>query len=104
MSRSTTVKALLALGSLSGALWAGTFATFSDTQNATSTFSSGTVDLTLNGDTTSSYGFSSLSFSNMKPGDSKYAALTVANAGTLGFGYAMATSSTNTTARRSTPS
>ena len=32
----------------------------------------------------------------MKPGDVKYAPLTLANAGTLGFTYTMATSATNT--------
>ena len=32
----------------------------------------------------------------MKPGDVKYAPLSIANAGTLGFSYTMATSATNT--------
>lgn len=90
-----TVKILLACGSLSGALWAGTFATFTDTQAAVSTFTSGTVDLRLNADSTSSYAFTSMNLSNMKAGDEVYAPLTVSNNGTLPYTYTMASSATN---------
>lgn len=95
MRTSTTVKTVLALGSLSGALWAGTFATFTDTQTATSTFTAGTVDLRLNGDATSAYAWTALSLSNMKPGDVLYKPLTVSNNGTLGYSYTMSSASTN---------
>lgn len=96
MRTSTAVKAVLALGSLSGALWAGTFATFTDTQDAVSTFSAGTVDLRLNADATTSYSWTALSLSSMKPGDNNYRPLTVSNNGTLSYGYTMASSATDT--------
>ncbi len=95
MRTATTLKAVLALGSLSGALWAGTMATFTDTQTATSTFTAGTVDLRLNADATSAYSWTALSLSNMKPGDVLYKPLTVSNNGTLGYSYTMSSSSTN---------
>lgn len=95
MNTSKKIRVIAALGTLSGAVWAGTFATFTDSATGTSTFSTGTVDLTLAGDTTDAYAFSTLSFSNMKPGDVKYAPLTVANPGSLSFTYTMATSATN---------
>ena len=95
MDRVQQVKAVLALGTLSGALWAGTFASFSDTQTATSTFTTGTLDLRLNGDATTSYGFTTLSLSNIKPGDDVYAPLTVSNNGTLPYTYTMTSSATN---------
>lgn len=86
---------LLTLGMLSGAAWAGTFATFTDSGTATSTFTAGTVDLLISGETDDAYAFTSIQMSNMKPGDVTYAPLTIANAGTLGFGYTMATAATN---------
>lgn len=95
MRTSTTVKALAALGTLTGALWAGTFASFSDTQTATSTFTAGSVDLQLNGDASTSYAFTALSLSAMKPGDVVYKPLTVANSGTLPYTYTMGSSATN---------
>lgn len=95
MRTSTTVKAIAALGTLSGALWAGTFASFSDTQTATSTFSAGTVDLQLNSTAGATYTFTSLSLSAMKPGDAVYAPLTVSNVGTLPYTYAMTSSASN---------
>jgi hypothetical protein len=95
MRTSTTVKALAALGTLSGALWAGTFASFTDTQDAVSTFSSGSVDLRLNADNTSTYTWTAINVSGMKPGDSTYQPLTVSNNGTLGYSYVMTSSATN---------
>ncbi|MCW2599186.1 MAG: hypothetical protein JWM02_1015 [Frankiales bacterium] len=96
MRTSVACKAVLALGTLSGALWAGTFATFSDTQAAVATFTAGTVDLRLNGDATTSYAWTALNLSALKPGDSQYAPLTVANSGSLSYSYAMASATTNT--------
>jgi spore coat-associated protein N len=93
--RSKKVRLVLSLGALSGVVWAGTFATFTDSGTATSTFTAGSVDLLLSGETDDAYAFTSIEMSNMKPGDVKYAPLTIANAGTLGFTYTMATSATN---------
>lgn len=89
-------RALAALGVLSGVVWAGTFATFSDTTTGESTFTAGTVDIALDDDTTDAYSFTAIEMSNIKPGDVKYAPLTVKNLGTLGFTYSMSTSATNT--------
>src|SRR5688572_8940173 len=87
---------LLTLGLLSGAVWAGTFATFTDSGTATSTFTAGTVDLLISSEADDAYDFTSLEMSNMKPGDVQYAGLTVANNGSLSFSYSMSTSATNT--------
>jgi predicted ribosomally synthesized peptide with SipW-like signal peptide len=86
---------LLTLGVLGGAVWAGTFATFTDSGTATSTFTAGTVDLLVSGEGDDAYAFTSIEMSNMKPGDVMYAPLTIANNGSLSFGYSMATSATN---------
>lgn len=83
MSTSKKIRTVAALGLLSSAVWAGTFAAFSDDATSTSTFSTGTVDLELTNEVDDAYDFATLSTANMKPGDVKYAALTVENAGTL---------------------
>ncbi|MDQ3610975.1 MAG: hypothetical protein M4D85_05090 [Actinomycetota bacterium] len=89
MNTSKKIRVIAALGTLSGAVWAGTFATFTDSATSTSTFSSGTVNMELNDDTTDAYTFASLSTSNMKPGDVKYATLKVENAGSIASTYTM---------------
>ena len=99
MQLSRKLKIVGALGVLSSAVWASTYATFTDSATATSTFTAGTVDLVLNGDTSDAYAFTSLQSSNLKPGDVVYAPLTVANTGSLGFSYTMASSSTNADAK-----
>jgi spore coat-associated protein N len=91
----TKTRLLLCGTALTGVIWAGTFATFTDSGTAGSTFTAGTVDLLVSGETDDSYAFTSIEMGNMKPGDVKYAPLTVANNGTLGFSYTMATSATN---------
>ena len=96
MRTATKLRLVLCLGSLSGLVWAGTFATFTDSGTASSTFTAGTVDLVVSGETDDAYDFTSIQMGNMKPGDVKYAPLTIANTGTLGFTYSMSTSSTNT--------
>lgn len=96
MRRTKKVRLALCLGSLSGLVWAGTFATFTDSGTAQSTFTAGTVDLLVSGEADDAYAFTAIEMSNMKPGDVKYAPLTIANNGTLGFSYTMATSATNT--------
>lgn len=99
MQLSRKIKVILALGTLSSAVWASTYATFTDSATATSTFTAGTVDIVVGGDTSDAYSFTSLQSSNLKPGDLVYAPLTVANTGSLGFSYSMASSSTNTDAK-----
>ena len=96
MRNVTALKSLLALGSLSGAVWASTSATFTDTQTAASTFTTGTVDLRLNADSTGAYAFTSLALTGAKPTDVVYAPLTVSNNGTLPYTYTMTSSHTNT--------
>ncbi|MFP5376088.1 MAG: TasA family protein [Acidimicrobiia bacterium] len=97
--RNRKVRLVLSLGLLSGLVWAGTFATFTDSGTATSTFTAGTVDLVVGGDVSDAYAFTSIQMTNMKPGDVKYAPLTIANTGTLGFTYSMSTSATNADAK-----
>lgn len=89
MNASKKIRVLATLGTLSGAVWAGTFATFTDSGTSASTFSTGTVDLELNNELDDAYDFATLSTSNMKPTDVKFATLTVENAGTLGYSYTM---------------
>ena len=96
MNLSTKIRVLAALGTLSGAVWAGTFATFTDDATSASTFSSGTVNLELADDTTDAYSFTSLSTSNMKPGDVKYASLKVENAGSIASSYTMTSAESET--------
>ncbi len=96
MPTAKKLRLVLCLGSLSGLVWAGTFATFTDSGTAASTFTAGTVDLLLSAEADDAYAFTSIEMGNMKPGDVKYAPLTIANNGTLAFTYSMATSSTNT--------
>jgi spore coat-associated protein N len=96
MQLSRKIKVILSLGTLSSAVWASTYATFTDSASASSTFTAGSVDLVLNGDTSDAYSFTSLQSSSLKPGDVIYAPLTVANTGTIGFAYSMTSSSTNT--------
>lgn len=89
MNTSKKIRAIAALGTLSGAVWAGTFATFTDTATSTSTFTTGSVDIELAGETDDAYAFTSLQMTNMKPSDVRYATLPVANTGSLPFSYAM---------------
>jgi spore coat-associated protein N len=91
----TTARVILAGTALIGIVWAGTFASFSDSGEAGSTFTTGTVDLLVGGDPDDAYAFTSLEMQNMKPGDVKYAPLTVSNSGTLNLSYTMTTSATN---------
>lgn len=86
---------LLCGGALTSLVWAGTYATFTDSGTANSTFTAGTVDLLLNAEADDAYAFTALEMTNMKPGDVRYAPLTIANSGSLGFTYTMATSATN---------
>jgi predicted ribosomally synthesized peptide with SipW-like signal peptide len=87
---SKRVRALLAVGPLVGLSWLGAFAAFTDSVDATSSFSTGTVVIKAN-DQTGTVAFSSLSMSAMTPGATQYASLKITNGGTQSFTYAMAT-------------
>lgn len=89
MNTSKKIRVIAALGTLSGAVWAGTFATFTNDATSASTFASGTVNLELSDEVDDAYDFASLSTSNMKPGDVKYATLKVENAGSIASTYTM---------------
>ncbi len=95
MRTSKKLRLVLSLGSLSALVWAGTFATFTDSGTAESTFTAGSVDLLVGGEADDAYAFTAIEMSNMKPGDVKYAPLSIANNGTLGFTYTMSTAATN---------
>lgn len=103
MRTSLKIRALLSLGMLSGAVWLGTFAAFSDSGTADSTFTAGTVDLLVSGEVDDAYSFTSLSMTDMKPGDVKYAPLTARNDGSLNFTYGMTTATTTTSASSLAP-
>lgn len=84
---SVRLRALLSLGIVAGFGAVGTLAAWSDDATATAQFTAGTINLTLNGDPDDAVELTSLSMSNMYPGSSKAAALTVGNDGTLPFSY-----------------
>ena len=98
--RSGRVRAVLALGTVLGLGTALTLATWTDSGQAAGTFSTGSVDIKLDGVNTLPT-IASLALTNAKPGDVTYAPLAVTNAGTLNFTYVMAPSIT--TASTSSP-
>jgi predicted ribosomally synthesized peptide with SipW-like signal peptide len=87
---SRRIRTMLAVGPLVALSWAGAFAAFTDSVDATSTFSTGTVSIEAN-DQSGSVVFTSLSLSGMTPGSVKYASLKISNAGTTNFTYVMST-------------
>lgn len=103
MRTSLKIRALMSLGVMSGAVWLGTFAAFSDSGTADATFTAGTVDLLLSSEVDDAYSFTSLSMSDMKPGDVKYAPLTVRNNGSLAYTYGMTTGTATTSASSLAP-
>lgn len=99
MQLARKIKVLASLGTLSTAVWASTYATFTDSATSASAFTAGTVDLLVSSETDDAYAFTALESGNLKPGDVVYAPLTMNNAGTLAFGYSMSSSSTNADAK-----
>jgi hypothetical protein len=81
-----------------------TLAAWTDDGSAQAVFSTGNVDLKLNGadGISPAYDFASLSMSGMKDGSVKYGGLVVNNAGTLGFTYTMANTVTGDSTLAST--
>ena len=96
MNTSKKIRTRAALGSLYGAVWAATYATFTDAAASSATFTAGTVDLVVGGDVDDAHDFAALTVPNMKPGDVVYAPLSVANTGTLDFTYGMTATTTDT--------
>src|ERR1044072_541326 len=84
------LRALLAIGPLVALSWAGAYAAFTDTVDATTSFSTGSVSIEAD-DQGGTVAFTSRPTSGMTPGTVTYAPLKIANAGTLDFDYAMAT-------------
>lgn len=84
------VRTVLAIGPLVALSWAGAYAAFTDSVDATSSFSTGSVTIEAN-DQTGTVAFTSLSMSDMTPGATKYASLKISNGGSMAFTYAMAT-------------
>lgn len=90
------MRALLAVGPLVGLSWLGAYAAFTDSVDAESSFSTGSVAIRAD-DQTGTVAFTSLSMSDMTPGAVRYAPLRITNAGSLAFGYAMSTAVTGST-------
>ncbi len=91
------VRALLAIGPLVALSWAGAYSAFTDSVDATSSFSTGSVAIKAN-DQGGTVAFTSLSTSGMTPGTVTYASLKVSNSGSLDFHYAMATATSGSAA------
>ncbi len=91
------VRAALAVGPLVALSWAGAFSAFTDNVAATTSFSTGTIAITAN-DQSGTVAFTSLSTSGMIPGAVTYAPLKITNAGSAAFTYAMAASSSGSSA------
>lgn len=90
--KSTRVRALLSIGMVFGLGAVGTLAYWTDSATlAAGTFTSGTLDIKLNGsDGTAANPASfttSLALANMQPGNSKAAVVNVQNAGNIDFTY-----------------
>lgn len=82
------IRTLLAVGPLVAISWVGAYAAFTDTVDATSSFSTGSVAIEAD-DQSGSVAFTSLSTSDMTPGTVTYAPLKISNAGSLDFDYRM---------------
>ncbi|MFL6090587.1 MAG: TasA family protein [Aeromicrobium sp.] len=93
--RSVPLRAALSLGLALGVGSAGTFAYWTDSSTVTGiTFTAGTLDLKVN-NLDNVTGYTSLNISNMIPGQSVAAVLTVKNAGNVGFTYTANGTATN---------
>lgn len=84
------IRPLLAAGAVLGLSTVATFAAFTDSETASTVFSTGTVDLALDATGSDLSNWTTLGMENAKPGDVTYAPLVVSNIGTLDFTYDMA--------------
>ncbi|QHC57520.1 TasA family protein [Rathayibacter sp. VKM Ac-2760] len=91
-SRSVQVRALLSVGILLGGGGVATLAAWSDNATATSTFSTGNVDLRLNTMDT----ITIPAWSNLRPGSTQAVAIAVSNTGTLPVTYTVVGAGTGT--------
>lgn len=91
------LRALLAIGPLVALSWAGAYAAFTDSVDATTSFSTGSVAIEAN-DQGGTIAFTSLSTSGMTPGTVTYAPLKISNAGSLAFRYTMASATSGSAA------
>lgn len=81
---------VIPLGLAATASWLGAYSAFTDTVSATSSFSTGTIDVTANGSQGPTYSFSTLDVAGLVPGASAtYAQLAVANIGTASLTWSM---------------
>lgn len=90
--KSTRVRALLSIGMVFGLGAVGTLAYWTDSATlAAGTFTSGTLDIKLNGSDGTAANpanfTTSLALANMQPGNSKAAVVNVQNAGNIDFTY-----------------
>lgn len=91
------VAVVVGLAMLAGLGGRVTYAYWSDTSTAqASTITSGSLDVTVNGaqGNPSAYAWTALGMSDMAPGESRAAVLTVANAGSIPFGLTATASAT----------
>ena len=86
--RRRILAAILGLSVLSAGAGAMSLAIFTDTAASTGTFAAGTVDITSSPTV-------AFTVTGMMPGDTNTQAMTIANAGTATFRYAMSTTATN---------
>lgn len=96
LSRTGKIRAVLALGAVVGLGTVATLAAWSDTGAATGTFSTGSIDLKLQGQD-GTVAVTNLSMTTAVPGTVVYANLPVSNAGTVPFTYGFTVASTNGT-------
>lgn len=89
LGRRKLLAGLLGLSIVSVGAGTFTLAIFTDTAASTGTFAAGTVDITSSPTVV-------FTVANMMPGDTNTQALTIANAGTATFRYAMTAAATNT--------
>lgn len=87
------MRALLMVGPLVALSWAAAHAAFTDTVEATTSFSTGTIDIQAD-DQDGTVAFTSLSTRGMTPGDVVYAPLKISNAGSVDFDYTMSAATT----------
>jgi predicted ribosomally synthesized peptide with SipW-like signal peptide len=91
-SRSVQVRALLSVGILLGGGGVATLAAWSDNATATTTFSTGNIDLKLNSNDT----ITIPNLTNLRPGSTQAVAIAVSNTGTLPVTYTVVGAGTGT--------
>lgn len=88
--RWTKARLVASCGVLVGGMWGASMAVFTGEASTSASFSAGTVDINASDASTT------LSMSDMAPGDSVTAPVTVSNGGSLDLRYSMSTTATST--------